>query len=141
MNSAYSSDTVSTPVPSSAAENSEPAVHKRRLARLTRRYQELAAELMEAGFILKGSVVERFLPCGNPGCHCRADPPRLHGPYWQWSTKVAGKTITRRINQEDARQYQQWIDNRKRLERILQEMYAVSSQAAAILLRHEPPKG
>lgn len=31
---------------------------------------------------------------GTPGCRCKADPPQLHGPYWQWTRKVAGKTVT-----------------------------------------------
>lgn len=116
-----------------------PAIHQRRLARLSERYKELAAQLAEAGFILKGSVVERFLPCGKASCRCRADPPRLHGPYWQWSTRAQGKTVSRRISPEQARRYQEWIDNRKRLEQILEEMHDVSSQAAAILFGHEPP--
>ena len=126
-------------MPPSPSENASSPIQRRRLARLNKRYQELAAELGEAGFILKGSVVERFRSCGTPGCQCSADPPRLHGPYWQWSTKVAGKTVTRRIDQEQARRYQEWIDNRRRLEQVLEEMYAVSSQAAAILFGHEPP--
>lgn len=126
-------------MPSSSAENVAPATHNRQLTRLTKRYRELAAELAEAGFILKGSVVERLLPCGTPGCRCRADPPRLHGPYWQWSTRVEGKTVTRRISREQARRYQAWIDNWRRLEQILEEMHEISSQAAAILFGHRPP--
>lgn len=140
MKSAYSRDTVSLPMSSSAAENSEPAVHKRQLARLNKRYQEIAAQLAKGGFILKGSVVERFLTCGNPGCQCRADPPRLHGPYWQWSTRVEGKTVTRRISREQARCYREWIDNRRRAEQVLEEMHEISSQAAAILFGHLPPR-
>lgn len=128
-------------MPPSTSENAQSGVQRRQLARLTRRYQELVAELTKAGFILKGSLVQRYLSCRTPGCHCSADPPRLHGPDWQWSTKVAGKTITRRINQEDAHQYQQLIDNRKRLERTLEEMYAVSSQAAEILFGHKTRTG
>jgi len=59
----------------------------------------------------------RFMPCGKPGCRCQADPPPLHGPYWQWTRVVAGKTVTRRPTEPQARLYQEWIANRRRLTR------------------------
>jgi hypothetical protein len=73
--------------------------------------------------------------CGKLGCRCQGDPPQLHGPYWQWSHKVAGKTVTRRLTPDQARLYQQWIANRRRLDQLLARMQQVSSQAAEILLR------
>jgi hypothetical protein len=76
------------------------------------------------------------MPCGKPGCRCQRDPPQLHGPYWQWSHKVAGKTITRRLTPDQARLYQQWIANRRRLGELLARMEQVSGRAAEILLRH-----
>ncbi len=33
-----------------------------------------------------------YRSCGKPGCACKALPPRLHGPYYQWTRKVDGKT-------------------------------------------------
>ena len=33
--------------------------------------------------------------CGHRTCTDHADPPRLHGPYWQWTRKVAAKTVGR----------------------------------------------
>jgi len=75
------------------------------------------------------------MPCGKPGCRCQADPPKLHGPYWQYSHKVDGKTITRRLTPDQARLYQQWIANRRRIDQLLAQMQQVSAQAAEILLR------
>lgn len=69
------------------------------------------------------------MPCGKPNCRCQADPPRLHGPYWQWSTAVNGKTVTRRLTPEQVPLYLEWIDNRKRLEAILAEMYDLALAA------------
>lgn len=107
--------------------------------RLTERYRRLAGQLAEVGWILKGSVVERHVPCGNAGCRCHADPPQLHGPYWQWSTAVNGKTVSRRLSEEQARQYRQWIDNRKRLEAILAQMHEIADQASQLLPAKTPP--
>jgi len=108
---------------------------QRRLATLEAELARLKAQIASVGLVSPGSVVRRFMPCGKPGCRCQGDPPQLHGPYWQWSHKVAGKTITRRLTPDQARLYQQWIANRRRLRELLARMEQVSSQAAEILLR------
>ncbi len=38
------------------------------------------------------SVASRHTRCGKAGCRCQADPPRLHGPYRQWTAIIDGKT-------------------------------------------------
>lgn len=106
-----------------------------RLETYERRYRALAAELTEIGFISPGSLVVRETSCGKPGCRCQADPPRRHGPYYQWSRAVAGKTLSRRLNQPEADLYRQWIANRRRLEQIVTEMQTLSAAAGEILLR------
>jgi hypothetical protein len=108
---------------------------QQRLAALEAELARLKDEIASVGFVSPGSVVRRFMPCGKPGCRCQGDPPQLHGPYWQWSHKVGGKTITRRLTPDQARLYQQWIANRRRLSELLAQMEQVSGQAAKILLR------
>ena len=108
---------------------------KQSLAALEAELARLKAEIASVGFVSPGSVVRRFMPCGKPGCRCQGDPPQLHGPYWQWSHKVGGKTITRRLTEDQARLYQQWIANRRRIDQLLARMEQVSSRAAEILLR------
>lgn len=110
-------------------------VEARRLRAHEARLQQLASQLASTGFISSGSVVQRFMPCGKPGCRCQADPPQLHGPYWQWSRVVRGKTITRRLTEGQARLYQEWIANRRRLAETVAEMDKVSQQAATVLLQ------
>lgn len=105
-----------------------------RLERYEDRYQALGARLGAVGFISPGSLVSRTTLCGKPGCHCQADPPQRHGPYFQWSRSVSGRTISRRLGEEEAALYREWIDNRRQLEAILDEMYDVSAAAGDILL-------
>ncbi len=115
-----------------------------KLDRYQARYRELAAELAEIGFISPGSLVVRETSCGKPGCRCQADPPQRHGPYYQWSRAVVGKTISRRLTAEQAEIYRTWIANRKRLETIIAQMQEVSADAGEILLRqtaaHREPR-
>ena len=77
-----------------------------RLAAYERRYRELAAQLADIGFISSGSLTRRYTRCSTPGCRCHADPPQPHGPYYQWTTKIDGKTITRRLTKAEAELYQ-----------------------------------
>jgi len=100
-------------------------------------YQSLAAELAELGFILPGSLVSRTTSCGKPGCRCQADPPQRHGPYYQWSRAIAGKTISRRLNEAEADLYRDWIANRHHLEQIITQMEEVSAAAAAEILQRQ----
>ena len=67
------------------------------------------------------------MPCGKPGCRCQAVPPELHGPYYQWTRKVAGKTATVRLTRSQATLLDTWIANGRRLDRI--QMQRVSHRA------------
>ena len=69
------------------------------LADYEQRYRELAAELATIGLIHSGSVTRRYTRCATPGCKCHADPPQPHGPYYQWTAKINGKTVTRRLTE------------------------------------------
>jgi hypothetical protein len=100
---------------------------------------QLAAELATVGFISPGSVVSRYTSCGKPGCRCQADPPQRHGPYYQWSRAVAGKTVSRRLTEADAELYQSWIANRRRIEGLIAQMEQTSAAAGELLLRQATP--
>jgi hypothetical protein len=93
--------------------------HRARAARI-------AAELSAVGLALPGTLIERQVRCGKPRCACHADPPALHGPYWQWTRKVAGKTITRLVPDEQVDDYRQWIDNDRRLRALVAELEALT---------------
>jgi hypothetical protein len=54
--------------------------------------------LQELGPFLPGSISQQFNVCGNPTCRCK-DPknPQRHGPYYQLSFTVNGRSSTRFI--------------------------------------------
>lgn len=106
-----------------------------RLERYERDYRALTAQLTEIGFISPGSLVARTTSCGKPGCRCQADPPRRHGPYYQWSRAVAGKTVSRRLDEHQAELYRSWIANRRRLEGLIAQMEELSAKAGEIILQ------
>lgn len=106
-----------------------------RLAALQRRYRALAAQVADVGYIAAGSITHRYTRCANTNCRCRADPPQMHGPYWQWSAKVDGKTVTRRLSQPEAELYQEWIDNDRQLRAITAQMRQVAAEARDLILQ------
>jgi hypothetical protein len=81
--------------------------------------------LARTGHVLPGSLQQRHTYCGKPGCACQADPPRPHRPYWQWTRKVAGKTITRRLTPDQIERYQPWIENDRRIRELLTRLEAL----------------
>jgi len=105
------------------------------LAGYERRYRELAGQLAGIGLIYSGSITRRYTRCGTPGCRCHADPPEMHGPYYQWTAKENGKTVTRRLNVTEVELYQEWIDNDRQLRRILQQMRQIAVKVAELKLK------
>jgi hypothetical protein len=89
---------------------------------------ELAA-IARTGMVLPGSIVERHTRCGRPNCACHADPPRRHGPYWQWTRKVANRTVGRWLSADQRHDYQPWIDNDRRLRELLTRLEAIGVAA------------
>ena len=67
------------------------------------------------------------------------DPPQRHGPYYQWSRAVAGKTVSRRLGEDEAEPYRRWIANRRRIEQIIAQMERTSADAAELLMRQAAP--
>jgi hypothetical protein len=84
------------------------------------------SSLARTGKVLPGSLQQRHTRCGKPGCACQADPPRPHGPYWQWTRKVAGKTITRRLTPEQIERYRPWIDNDRRIRELVARLEQIA---------------
>ena len=107
---------------------------QQRLAECERRYRELANQIADIGYIRAGSLALRHNRCGKPNCRCHADPPQLHGPYWQWTAKVDGKTINRRLTPAEAELYSEWINNDRRLRDLIHQMREVAATATELHL-------
>jgi len=89
-------------------------------------FEAIKSELQKLGYVRPGSLVRRFTSCCNPACRCMADPPQLHGPYYQWSYKIAGRTKTVRLSAEQASVCKDWIENHKRFRTIIRKLEKLS---------------
>jgi len=100
--------------------------------------RRIARELAALGFALPGTLADRMTRCGHPGCRCHADPPRLHGPYAEWTRKIGGKTATRRLTPAELAEYQPLFDNAKKLRALLAELQDLTLQIIETDGRQEP---
>jgi len=56
------------------------------------RRRRVVRQLPDLQHILRGSLLERYLTCGKPGCRCARG--ERHGPVWYLSVTLrAGKTV------------------------------------------------
>ena len=101
------------------------------------RYAALQRAIGAVGFVRRGTLVRVYGRCGKPGCACAAEPPRLHGPYVQWTRKVAGKTVSVRARPAQVRLFEEWIRNARRLDRLLARMQQLSLRATERILRQQ----
>jgi len=84
--------------------------------RMERRYRKLAAKLAGTGPILQGTITERTIEDGD----------KTYGPYYQWTFKREGKTVTVNLSQSRAKLFQTALDNNRELEETLNEMRELS---------------
>ena len=90
---------------------------------MRRRYARLAARMAKPGLLLQGTITERTIvrqDTHDPGRH------KTYGPYYQWTFKRRGKTVTVNLTPTQAKRYQRAIDNHRKLEQNLEEMTRLS---------------
>jgi len=85
------------------------------LSALEHQYQRLCASLADTGYISQGSVLDRST----------LRPPRSG---YQWTRKVARKTITVALSPEQFHSLRAAIENRRKLEKTLAQMEKLSRQ-------------
>lgn len=106
---------------------------------ITPDYQELRRELSQIGYLVKGSIQVRRMLCGQAACRCHKNPRYRHGPYYWWTSKVAGKTVTVILPKEEGELYHEWAKNRQRLEALIEKMYQLSARVAKGRFHRPPP--
>jgi len=99
------------------------------------KHRKLSAKLSEIGFIWPGNIQRRYLTCGKPYCACKKDPEARHGPYAYWTSKEAKKTVSRLLSPQEADLMEEWIENRRKLEKIILQMKKLSQKSFDVALK------
>ncbi len=98
---------------------------EKRLARLEQQYQDIGDDIHILGYAVSGSVVKRTYKCGKLTCRCQYDPAAMHGPYFQWTRKLKGKTVGMNLDRQLVSEVKKWIQNGRTLRRLLLRLQSV----------------
>lgn len=98
------------------------------------RHLDLSRALARIGFLWPGTVQRQMLTCGKPQCACHKDPKARHGPYYYWTSKKKGKTVSRKLAREEAELLESWINNRRIVDETIKRMMKVAEHALHLTL-------
>lgn len=108
-------------------------VRKQTSVALHRRRSQLLRQMPPLDRLLRGSLIERYKPCGKPGCKCARGPG--HGPKYYLSVSRYGQRPQMDyIPQDYYRQTTEYLANYQQLRQILEEICAINRE---LLLRRE----
>jgi hypothetical protein len=95
------------------------------------RFRQARQDLLQIEYFLKGTVLKRMMRCGRPQCACHRDPAKRHGPYFEWTYKVNGKTVNVKLTAESAPLYKAATRQQRKLKTILARLERLSRTALA----------
>jgi hypothetical protein len=111
------------------------ALGKLPLLALRQRRQGLARLLPPVDQVLRGSLLERYVSCGNPDCRCARG--QRHGPVWYLTVTLgAGRTAGWVVPAGQLDQVRRWIENYRRVRDDLEKISEINRE----LLRRSRPK-
>lgn len=110
------------------AKNKDSAEIATKLAKLREDYQTAKAQIQALDFMIPGNLQKRSYACGKANCRCKTKGI-LHGPYYQWTRKVNGKTVNISLDPESADTVKEWIRNNRELRKLRQRMEKISLAA------------
>jgi hypothetical protein len=94
---------------------------------LRQRRRGLVQLLPPAGEVLRGSLVERYVTCGNPSCKCARG--ERHGPMWYLTVTLGpGRTTGGIISADQVEQVRHWIKNYHRLKEDLERISEINRE-------------
>jgi|ERR1700678_3927617 type II secretory pathway component PulJ len=99
------------------------------------RFRQALQELQQLDYFLKGTVLKRMMKCGRPQCACHRDPAKRHGPYFEWTYQVKGKTVNVKLSPQAAPLYQAATKQQRKLKIVLARLERLSKTALAQLAK------
>ena len=75
------------------------------------------------------------MKCGRLQCACHRDPAKRHGPYFEWTYKVKGKTVNVKLSPQAAPLYQAATKQHRKLKIALARLERLSKTALAHLAK------
>ena len=96
------------------------------LERHTQHFLELRRGLEQIEYFCKGTVLKRMMKCGKARCACASDPTKRHGPYFELTYKVNGKTVNVKLSPEAAPLFKAAAQQYRKLKTLLNRLDKLS---------------
>ena len=93
---------------------------------MTRINQTLKTKMIKLDYVLIGTLLKRYKQCGKINCKCMKNKSHWHGPYYIWTRKEKGKTITKTLNKAQAQFVLKAFKNMMKLNKIVNKMKEIS---------------
>ncbi len=94
---------------------------------LRERRKGLAQQLPPVTEILRGSLLERYVTCGNPACKCAKG--ERHGPIWYLTVTLGpGRTTGGIVPEEKVAEVRGWIANYHKLKDHLERISDINRE-------------
>jgi hypothetical protein len=119
---------------------SRPTSTSTKIAKHAQRFQELKRGLDQLEYFCKGTVLKRMTKCGKAYCACRSDPDKRHGPYFELTYKIEGKTVNVRLSPETAPLYKAASAQFRKLKTTLQRLEKISQTVLKLQAESAQPK-
>lgn len=81
--------------------------------------QKIKDKINKLDWILVGTILKQYKQCGRKYCRCMKDNKYRHGPYYVWTRKENGKTITKTLTAEQAKECRRAFQNMKILNKYI----------------------
>ena len=107
----------------------------RRLPSLEARIAKLKRAIVHLGDLRPGKLSQQYNVCGKADCHCKADPPQKHGPYYQLSFTRRGRSSTQFVRKEDLALVRQQLKNYQRLRELIDRWIALGMELSRLKLQ------
>jgi len=92
---------------------------------------QIQSKLAKLGPMLPGSISEQWNTCGSPGCACKhPDKPKKHGPYFQLSFSVKGRSSTMFLKKKDVAETRRRIRRYQEFKKLCFELVQANVEMA-----------
>jgi hypothetical protein len=91
-------------------------------------------QIFELDYILTGTIIKKHGPCGKDNCRCVRNKKYWHGPYYIWTRKEKGKTVTKSLSAAQALLCKKAINNMQKLKTQIEKW----KRESLVALKNDP---
>jgi hypothetical protein len=110
-----------------------------REVQIQRQIEKIKGRLAALGDLRPGSLSTQYNVCGSPGCRCKADPPRKHGPYYQVSFTRKGKSSSKFVRKEDLPAIRRELKNYENMKMLVDRWIDLATELSNLRLATKRP--